>query len=55
MSTNIKTESTLELQNNPLEELAAELAIDIEALEERLEMVSFDAMTCCVINGFHCG
>jgi hypothetical protein len=52
MSNITKTDATLESQKNPLEELAAELAVDVEALEERLEMVAFDALTCCIINGY---
>jgi hypothetical protein len=51
MSDHINNNSSLEFQRTPLEDLAAELAIDVEALEERLEMVSIDAAACCIING----
>ncbi|MFL6449589.1 MAG: hypothetical protein ACJ746_18195 [Bryobacteraceae bacterium] len=47
-------DSNRESQNSALADLAAELAVDVEALEERLEMISLDAMTCCVINGGAC-
>ena len=40
-------------QRTPLEDLAAELSVDIEALEERLEMVAIDAALCCITN-FYC-
>jgi hypothetical protein len=54
MSNNANTDLTLS-QKSQLEELAAELSINVEALEERLEMVSLlDAATCCVINGGAC-
>lgn len=52
MSTNIKTDLTIESQKNPLEELATELAVDVEALEERLEMIGLDVVRCCVVNVF---
>jgi len=51
MSDHLKNDSQLELQRTPLEDLAAELAVDVVALEERLEMISVDAAACCVING----
>jgi hypothetical protein len=54
MLDNTKTDATLEAQKNPLADLAAELAVDVEALEERLEMVAFDATACCIINGGAC-
>jgi len=51
MSNNANTDSTLS-QKNQLEDLAAELSINVEALEERLEMVGLiDAVECCIING----
>ncbi len=37
--------------STPLQDLALELSIDIEALEERLEMVAIDPVLCCIING----
>jgi hypothetical protein len=37
-------------QNSQITDLAAELGVEIEALEERLEMVSLDALACCSIN-----
>jgi hypothetical protein len=43
-----------DLEPKLIKDLAAELAVDVEALEERLEMVSIDAFACCVINGFGC-
>jgi hypothetical protein len=36
---------------SPLQDLALELSVDIEALEERLEMVAIDPVLCCIING----
>jgi hypothetical protein len=50
MSDYMNHNSSLESQRTPLEDLAAELAVDVEALEERLEMVSIDAVACCVVN-----
>jgi hypothetical protein len=50
MSNYINNNSSLESQRTPLEDLAAELSIDVEALEERLEMVSIDATACCIVN-----
>lgn len=54
MSDHIKTDSKLELHRTPLEDLAAELAVDVVALEERLEMITVDAVACCIINGGGC-
>jgi len=51
MSDHLKNDSQLELQRTPLEDLAAELAVDVVALEERLEMISVDAAACCIVNG----
>ena len=51
MSAYMSNDSSLETQRTALEDLAAELAVDVEALEERLEMVSFHELTCCIING----
>ena len=52
MSNNANTDLTPASQKNELAELAAELSINVEALEERLEMVSIlDAAACCIING----
>ncbi len=51
MSDNIRKSTQIEPQRTPLEELATELAVDVEALEERLEMLSFEAATCCIVNG----
>jgi hypothetical protein len=51
MSDYMSNNSSIESQRTPLEDLATELAIDVEALEERLEMVSIDAAACCIVNG----
>jgi hypothetical protein len=40
-------------QNSPMADLASELGVEIEALEERLEMVGIEAMACCSVN-FQC-
>jgi hypothetical protein len=47
----IRSDSKLELYRTPLEDLAAELAVEVVALEERLEMITVDAAACCIING----
>jgi hypothetical protein len=36
--------------SKPIENLASELGVEIEALEERLEMVGIEALACCSIN-----
>ena len=54
MSDHMNNDSQLQIHRTPLEDLAAELAVDVEALEERLEMVSIDAAACCIINGGAC-
>lgn len=40
-------------QTSPIADLASELGVEIEALEERLEMVAA-LEACCIINGSHC-
>ena len=49
------TNTTLHADSNgtALQDLALELSIDIEALEERLEMVALDP-SCCIVNGAGC-
>lgn len=39
-------------ENSPITDLASELGVEIEALEERLEMVGIEALACCSINLF---
>jgi hypothetical protein len=36
--------------SKPIANLASELGVEIEALEERLEMVAIEALACCSIN-----
>jgi hypothetical protein len=50
MSNYINSNSSIESRRTPLEDLAAELSVDVEALEERLEMVPIDPAACCVVN-----
>jgi len=45
---------TVQSSRSTLEDLAAELSVDIEALEERLEMVAIDFAACCIVNGAGC-
>jgi len=40
-------------KNSPMADLASELGVEIEALEERLEMVGVEALACCSVN-FQC-
>jgi hypothetical protein len=39
-------------ENSAITDLASELGVEIEALEERLEMVGIEALACCSINLF---
>ena len=49
MEDNTKIALHLDSNRTSLQDLALELSVDIEALEERLEMVSLDP-SCCVVN-----
>ena len=40
--------------NDLLKEIAEDLKVNVEVLEERLEMVQVVPETCCIINGTNC-